>query len=206
MILLFDLDRTLINTEKFKKSLSIIFGISLKEYESNVNDFFRKTGKHYTPEVHIKVLKKLKHIKTVAEEKIILEKYNKLLKRMDEHLFPGTENILNNLKKQGHILFLITLGVPSSQKRKINNSCLKKYFKKIIYETKNKSQNKFIKQLAKLNKDILIINDKAEEAIAIKKAIGEKAQIYLVDGPHSKNTTHTEKIYKNIKNIKNILQ
>ena len=202
MILLFDLDRTLINNEKLEKELCNIFGISAKEYYSHVDLFFKKKSVHYSPEAHIKLLRKIGHIKTKSEEKEANDLYNKLLKKTNSYLFPEVKETLTILKKHGHRLILITLGTPSAQKKKVRNSGIKKYFEKIIYEKKNKSQNKFINQLAKLDQEILIINDKADESLAIQKMLGKKAKIFLINSTHSKNTKHNEKIYKNIKKLK----
>ncbi|MEI7424945.1 MAG: HAD hydrolase-like protein, partial [Candidatus Staskawiczbacteria bacterium] len=205
MILLFDFDRTLIDTEKFKRVLSDIFGLSVKEYDLQVDKFFRETHIHYSPEAHIKILRKIGHIENTKIEKSVIGEYNKVLKQIDKCLFPETKEILASLKKQGHQLFLITLGAIPSQKRKIGGAGIKKYFNKIIYESKDKTKNNFIKKLSKLNKDILIINDKASEALALKKILGEKAKIFLVKSPHSKNVAHKEKIHKDIRKIKKVL-
>ena len=204
MILLFDLDRTIIDTEKFKRVLSNIFGISLKEYDSHVDLFFKKKRNHYTPESHIKILKKLGHIKNRSEEKSVGNKYKKLLKELNNYLFPESIEIISLLKKKGHDLILITLGVPSSQRKKVESSGIKKYFDKIIYETKNKSKNKTIIRLSKSKQEILIINDNAEEAFAMKNILGNKAKIFLINGPRSKNIPHKEKIYDNIKELKTL--
>ena len=40
MILIFDLDRTLIDTEKFIEAVSEIFGISVQEIKSHINFIF----------------------------------------------------------------------------------------------------------------------------------------------------------------------
>jgi len=204
MILLFDLDRTLIDTDKFGKGLSNIFGISFKEYNSHVDLFFRKKNVHYTPEAHIEILRSLGHIKNSLEEKEVINAYQKILKRLDSYLFPEAKKTLSLLKKKKHRLFLITLGVIPSQRKKISGAKIEKYFEKIIYEKKNKSQNKFIKSLSKLGEDILIINDKAGESLEIQKILGKNAKIFLINGPHSKNVNHKEKIYKSITELKNI--
>ena len=167
--------------------------------------FFKKTGKHYSVESHIKVLEKIGHIKNKAEKKIIEAKYKKLLKNPKILFFDQAIEILNYLKDKGHRLFLMTLGEPSSQKRKVESSGIKKYFEKVIYETKSKADNKIIKNFVNSGEEVLIINDKASESLAIQKAIGKKAKIFLVNGPHSKNVDHKEKIYKNISELKSIL-
>lgn len=206
MILLFDLDRTIIDTEIFKRNLAKIFDISLKEYDEQVDSFFRNTKIHYSPEEHIKILRKIGKIKSLPEERILMKRYFKLLKKMDMNLFPKTKRILSDLKRGGHKMFLITLGASLSQKRKVIASGIEKYFDKIIYETKNKSKNSFIKKLSNFNQDVLIINDKATEAIDIKKVIGTKGKIFLVKGPHCKNISHQEKIYKDISKIKDAIK
>jgi len=201
MILLFDLDQTLLDTEGLKNDKRSIFGISAKEDNLHNELLFKKKNINYNPKIHLQFLRESGRIKNKAEEKIAYSQHQNLIKNIDKYLFPETEKTLARLKKQGHRLILITLGNPSLQKSKVNNSRIKKYFEKIIFETKDKSQNKFIKQLAKHKKDILIINDKASEALAIQKTLGEKAKIYLVSGPNSKNIEHKEKIYKDITQI-----
>lgn len=204
MILLFDLDRTILDTNKFNKGLSKIFGISLKKHSLHVDSFFRKKSISYSPEAHIKLLKKLGHLRTASEIKKIEDSYEIFLKTINNCLFPESEKMLTHLKNKGHQMFLITLGSSPSQKKKVINAGLEKYFEKIIYETKSKSQNKFIKQLAKLDEEILIINDKAEESLAIKKTLGKKAKIFLIDGPWARTINHKEEIHKNLKKLKHI--
>lgn len=204
MILIFDLDQTLLDTEKLKKDKSLIFGISPEENNLHSDLLFKKKGLHYNPETHLQFLIKSGHIKTKAEEDKIRAEYKKLIKEIDNYLFPEAEKTLAHLKKQGHRLILITLGDPSLQRSKVNNSRIKKYFEKIIYETKDKSQNESIKQLSGLKQDILIINDKASEALAMKKTLGEKTKIFLVKGLNSQNVKHKEKINDNIFGLREI--
>lgn len=205
MILLFDLDQTLIDTERLKKNKSDIFGISEKEDSLHNDLLFKNQGRNYNPDVHLQFLLESGRIKTIAEKNKIKAKHQKLIKNIDKYVFPEAEKTLALLKKQGHRLILMTLGDKSFQKSKVDNSRIKKYFEKIIYETKNKSQNKFIKQLAKSNNQVLIINDRADQSLAMKKVIGKKAEIYLVRGPKSNNIQHKEKIHRSIGELKNIL-
>jgi len=202
MIFIFDFDRTLLDTEKFKKELCKIFDLSAKEYDSHIDEFFRKTGKHYSPENHVKLLKKLKKIKSFSEEKKVLINYKKILKTFDTILFPEAKNILDLIKRRGDYMILITQGIPASQKRKVEGAGLKKYFSKIIYTPKKKAENKFVLNLAKSNQKILLINDKPTEALEMQKAIGKSAEIFLVNSPHARRDKHNLKINKNIGGLK----
>lgn len=202
MILIFDLDNTLLDIEKFKKDKSSIFGISPEENELQGNMIFKEKGLNYNPEAHIKFLRESGHIKTDAEEEKVKNEFWKLIKNIDKYLFPGVEETLAFLKERGHRLILITLGDPAIQKPKVDNSRIKRYFEKIIYETKDKSQNDFIKQLAGLEDDIIIINDRANQALAMQKTLGKRAKIFLVRGPYSENSEHGEKIHEGITELK----
>ena len=204
MILLFDLDNTLLDTEKFKKDKSFIFGLSPEENKIHGDLLFKNKGLHYNPKTHLQFLLKSGRIKTETGRRKIEHRYQKLVEEIDRYLFPEAEKTLAYLKKQGHRLILMTLGDPSLQKSKVDNSRIKKYFEKTIYETKDKSKNKFIKQLARLKQDILIINDKASEAMAIKNMLGKKARIFLVTGPDSRDAKRKEKIHKSIAELRNI--
>lgn len=205
MIFLFDLDQTLIDTERLKKDKRLIFGLSLNK-DSFQNDLlFKRRNRRYNPKVHLHFLRKSGHIKTATEEKRISAAFQKVIKNIDNYLFPGTEKALKLLKNQGHRLILMTLGDPSFQKSKVDNSRIKKYFERIIYEAKDKSQNKFVKQLVKTDQDVLIIDDRADMAFAMKKVLGKKARIYLVRGPNSNNIKHKEKIHDSITELESII-
>jgi len=205
MILIFDLDNTLLDTERFKKDKSAIFGITPKENELQGDLLFKKRGLNYNPEEHIKFLRDSGRIKTAREEKKITAGLKKLIKNIDDYLLVGVEETLIYLKKKGHKLFLMTLGDLSIQKPKVNNLRIKKYFEKIIYEEKDKSQNKFIKDLANSSEDILIVNDRDNQALEMQKVLGKKARIFLVKGPFLKNTGYKGKIYNSVAELKSIL-
>ena len=205
MILLFDLDHVLLDIERFKKDKSEIFGLTKEENERQGYELFKKHGVGYNPYKHIKFLKESGHIKTDEEEKYITEKFQEIVKNTDDYLFSGAEDTLAYLKNKGYKMILMTFGDPQMQQPKIDSSCIKKYFEKIICEEKDKTQNDFLKELANSNEEVLIINDRADQSLAMQKAIGENAKIFLVKGPYSKDAEHSEKIHKSIAELKNIL-
>ena len=102
-------------------------------------------------------------------------------------------------------MILMTFGDPEMQLPKINSSRIKKYFEKIVCEEKDKTQNEFIKSVANSNEEVLIINDRADQSIAMQKAIGDHAKIFLVEGPYSSDVPHNEQIHKSINELKSIL-
>ncbi len=205
MILLFDLDHTLLDIERFKADKSKVFKLTFEENEAHGQELFKKHGVGYNPFKHIKFLKDSGHIKNNEEENKIKEEFEKLVKNTDNYLFPGAEDTLAYLKGRGYKMVLMTFGDPQMQQPKIDSSCIKKYFEKIICEEKDKTQNDFLKELANSNEEVLIINDRADQSLAMQKAIGENAKIFLVKGPYSKDAEHSEKIHKSIAELKNIL-
>jgi hypothetical protein len=56
MIFIFDLDHTLLNSEKIKQSLSRIFGMSKQEYNINYHQLFGDGGDLYNPYAHLNLL------------------------------------------------------------------------------------------------------------------------------------------------------
>jgi FMN phosphatase YigB (HAD superfamily) len=205
MILLFDLDHTLLDIERFKKDKSDVFGLTTEENEIHGHELFKKNGVGYNPYKHIKYLRELNHIKTEKEENTIKEKFQELIKNSDDYLFPGVEETLAYLKNKGYKMILMTFGDPEMQQPKIDGSRIKKYFDTTACEEKDKTQNNILKELAKSNEDVLIINDRADQSLAMQKTIGKNSRIFLVDGPYSNDTEHNEKIHKSINELKSIL-
>jgi len=205
MILIFDLDHTLLDIERFKKDKSKIFRLTPEENEIQGNNLFKKRGVGYNPYVHLKFLRDSGHIKTDSDVEKIKAEFQEAMKKSDDYLFPDVEETLAYLKNKGYRLILMTFGDPEMQQPKIDNSRIKKYFEKTICEEKDKTQNDFFKSLANSNEDILIINDRADQSLAMKKALGKKAKIFLVRGPYSENAEHKEKIHDGISELKNIL-
>jgi len=183
MIVVFDLDYTLLNTKKFKAGLAQALGITARNfarYEQNTKNL----GKNYNLDEHLVFLEK-------NQDSNVQKKIKNFFKNLDQYLFPEAEPILKAYQKKGAQLILATFGNKDWQKRKIDNLKIKKYFNKIILTNENKS--KALDFLKNSKAEVLIINDKAKESLEIQKVLG-KGKIFLITGPYTQDTEHQEKI------------
>lgn len=192
MIIIFDLDRTLFDTEKLKKDIANVLNISNKQYNKDCKKYFTDKEKVYNPYELLRILKSEKRISSIKDYK---EKLEGLLAVNNRYLFPGAIDAIKKFKKQGDKLILISVGYKLWQKKKINSLSLKKYFNRIIILEREKYKNLgFLKNDPSADGDkILIINDNAGESLDMKKAIGE-CEVCLIRGPYSKNIKHNFKL------------
>lgn len=200
MIVIFDLDYTLLDTNKLKDGLVNVFGLTKRQYSLDYDRIYTKKKTHYSPYKHLKLLAREGRILSLTKTK---KKLENLIKGLNKYLFVYSEDVLKKFKKRGDVLVLMSIGDKAWQKKKIDNLKIKKYFDKIIILDKKKYQNLgFLKKSnPPVGSDILIINDNAKETLKMKKAIG-KCVVCLVRGPYSRNVKHNFKIY----NIKDCLK
>lgn len=125
MIIIFDLDYTLLDTMKFKSALARALEISLKMYNNDYDKYFKQTKTNYSLTKHLSILRQKKAIK---DEKRVKENISKLWQNIDKFLFLGADKVLHDLKSKNHQLFLITFGEKGWQKEKVKNLKIKKIF------------------------------------------------------------------------------
>lgn len=193
MINIFDLDYTLMDTTKFKKDLASVFDMSVDKWDKSYYKHFKSKGVNYSIDKHLDILKEEGFIKSEGE---IKNKFNELLKEIDDYLFPGAKEVLEKLKERGDELVLATFGDMGWQKLKVDSLKIKNLFDKVILEDKRKDKNQLINELK--NKETTSFNDNADELDRMKKLLGEKARGYLVKGPYSKNIKHDMEIHESI--------
>lgn len=203
MIVIFDLDHTILNTEKLKKDMVGIFGISIKQFNDDYQKLFRDREMPYSPYKHIRFLKKEKLIYSIA---ICDRKMDALVKNIKKYLYPKALKVLEKFKSRGDKVILMSVGDLKWQEKKINALKIKKYFNRVIVIERKKCKNlDFLKKetlpAGRQEEKILIINDNAGETLDMKKAIG-KCEICLIHGPYSKNAEHNFNTY----NIKDCLK
>lgn len=190
MIVIFDLDRTIFDTEKFKKDIANTLNISIGQYNKDCKKYFKDKKKAYNPYELLRILKSEKRILIIKNYR---KKVESLLKNSKKYLFSDALEVIKIFKKRGDKLILISIGHKPWQKKKIDSIKIKKYFDRIIILKKEKHKN--LEFLKKAKDKILIINDDAGETINMKKAIG-KCKAHLIHGPYSKNVRHNLKINK----------
>jgi len=191
MKVIFDLDYTLMDTVQLHSKLAEIF--DKENYREDYQFFFRSKGISFDGEKYLAILKELGRIDG-AREKELKSKLAELMENMDDFLKPDAESVLKHFIKEGHELILITFGNKEWQEKKVKNLSIKKYFSEIIFEEEDKSKSEYLRSLGEGNEKILIINDNLDEAVAMQKVLGDKAELRLVKGedkkeaePHIKN-------------------
>ena len=187
MKIIFDLDYTLLDTKKFKDKLADIF--KKEGFAHDYEKYFKVKGINFDFEAYLAILKSEGRINEPREKELELS-LAELMKRLDDYLFSGVENIFKHFKDGGHELILMTFGDKNWQEEKIKNLSIKKYLNKIIFEEKNKSESRYLKLLSDNPEKILIVNDNAKETKEMVAIIGRNAKVFLIDGPYSKNIKH----------------
>ena len=200
MIVIFDLDYTLLDSTKFRKDLASVFNMSDNEFNKDYKKYFKTKSINYSIDEHLKILKKQKQINS-AEEIKIKEKSDNFFQNIDSYLFPEAEETLKQFKNDGNKLILISFGNFDWQKLKIDNLKIKEYFDEIILEDSCKEKSDFLKSLKDSNEKILIINDNAKESFAMAKLLGENCEFKIIQGPYSDNIKHKEKVYDSVKSF-----
>lgn len=190
MIVIFDLDYTLFNTNKLKGDIAKILNIGIEQYNNICKRCFSDKNKVYNPYELLRILKSEKRIPSVKNYK---EKIENLLKHANKYLHDGALAAVKKFNKRGDKLVLLSVGYKKWQHKKISGLKIKKYFNLIVILEKDKYKN--LDFLKKENDDVLIINDDAGEILDMKKAIG-KCEICLIHGPYSKNVKHNFNSYK----------
>lgn len=190
MIIIFDLDYTLFNTNKLKRDIANILNINIEQYNNICKKCFTDKNIVYNPYELLRILKNEKRISLIKNYK---EKIENLLKHANKYLYNGALAVIKKFKERGYRLVLLSVGDKRWQNRKINGLKIKKYFDSIVILEKDKHKN--LEFLKKEKERVLIINDNAGETIDMKKAIG-KCETCLIHGPYSKNVKHNFNAYK----------
>lgn len=207
MLIIFDLDYTLLDTKNFKTGLAKALGLAADEFNDSYKKYFKDRAMPYNVEKHIEYLGS-GTVETGAARK---ERLKDFFLEIDKYLFADAENALKKLKLGGHKLLLLTFGDADWQKQKVDNLKIKKYFDEIIYTNKGKGEADELRELMCRmeetktpltplcekggTEEILIVNDNAKECLEIKKSLG-CGEIFLVDGPYADNCEHNLEIRK----------
>ncbi|MDD4901341.1 MAG: HAD hydrolase-like protein [Patescibacteria group bacterium] len=193
MIIIFDLDYTLLDTARFKKDLAVVF--DRENFSDDYQKYFKMQGVNFNFAVYLSLLKKFDHL-NAAREKELKEKWLDFKKRSRDYLFPGAVNILKHLKQGGARLLLITFGDKEWQAEKVGCLGLDKYFDRLSFKEKDKSEDHLLSEIKNSQERILVVNDNAKEAEGMVDTLGKRAKIFLVNGPYVNNAKHHWPVHK----------
>jgi phosphoglycolate phosphatase-like HAD superfamily hydrolase len=171
-VILFDIDRTLIDTDKFsqtyRKKFIKFLGIPPKKLEKILAKYYSRISKHtdFVPEEFIKHLINSLHKNNVHK---IYEKLHNLFfesENFSKNLYPDTLPVLKDLKKH-YSLGIFSEGHPVYQKTKLVKSNLYDLFNpKYVYIFHRKTSPE---SLAQISPDTIIIDDDSSVISEIPK-------------------------------------
>src|SRR3989338_1420494 len=193
MKIIFDLDYTLLDTVRFKDALADIF--VQENFYADYKKYFKDQGINFDPREYLNIIKDEGKIDSYAEKEI-KSGLKELLGMMDNYLFRGVAKILKKLKDGGAELILLTFGNKEWHEDKIRTLSIGRYFTQIVFEEEDKAGSEYLRSLKNTEEEVLIVNDNAKETEKMIKIIGEKAKVFLVDGPYVKNIKHNWPIHK----------
>ena len=183
MKVVFDLDYTLLDTAKFKEALAEAVtscGVSRERYEETYKAVVKREGKvyDYDPEVHLKLLRRdFPDDQALGQAR---ERIDGVVAATDKFLFPGSLELLRELKTEKNKTVLLSLGNEKWQKRKIDTSGLGGHFDRVIATDKHKAG--IIRSLLEQGEKTVVVNDNGEEIQEMMREAPEAVYI-LKRGP-----------------------
>ena len=183
MIIIWDLDYTLLDTVKFKEALSEAVtscGPSAERYEQTYDRIVKRDGKayDYDPDVHLEALRDdFPDEKSFAEAR---SRIDEVLSRTEEYLYPGSVELLKKLHGAGAKQILLTLGNEKWQEAKVKHSGLADLFDGVVATGKKKGT--VIRDFAAEGEEVVVVNDNGEEMKEMMEQMPEFRYI-LKEGP-----------------------
>jgi len=139
--IIFDLDRTLLNTDAMKHGIAEVLGV-----DNLTTDF---------------VLEKLRE----RDERLL----SFLEEKTADYIFPGVLDKLDEIKQMGEMV-LLTMGDKELQKIKVDEMReLKEKFDRILYPKDSQEKIAFFRELVEEGGEIISFNDNQEENDEFKK-------------------------------------
>ncbi len=183
MIIIFDLDYTLLDMKIWKKMLADAMDISEEEYYETYSDYFYKNKIKYNIFKHLDYLIERKII-SESKKEVILSQITEKIKNIDKALFPKAEEVLEKFKNKKYKLILITWGDNVWHGLKLNNLKIKKYFDKIVIADKKKGD--CVDFLKNDEDKKVLINDNLKESIYLNEKL-KNSEIFLIKSKYSRN-------------------
>ena len=169
MKIILDFDDTILNTYKLTREFIKIFqkaGFTEKEFYANYQTTQEKTG-GFDLETAFDLFSELKSF----DKEEVKKEINRVLSKANNFVYSDFFDFADSFDKEN--LILISCGIASSQKTKIENSKIASFFNEIIIAQEDKVKSfKNISQKCK-NEKIFFIEDKANQIDRVKKEFPE---------------------------------
>lgn len=196
MIVVFDLDYTLLDTERFKVCLCAALEISLDSFQAHSVSLFSGSEaggspRHYDLLEHVEFLSHgdpgLKHYLSGRCESLVHS-------QMDHFLYPGAISAVQKFRDARWEVHLMTLGSPAFQAWKVSGlTTLEPLLHRKVFVGTRKVD--FLKEYLENGDRTLFINDNARESLEILESL-PTLRLALIDGGYCHNTNHSLPLFK----------
>jgi len=201
MLIILDLDNTLLDTGRLKEGLSKAlnnFGISQKLFWQVYKKLRKKS--FYNHKIYLEYLSK--------EKRVDLKKCSEALKNLDnkikDFLYPDALSFLRKMREGGIKLILLTWGDKKFQKIKIEETKIKGFFDQIIITEKTKLP--YLAKIIKRTKEkIVFLNDEPAELQAATERFKDIAVLQMKRKGHDREVQDLRlpgvPIFSNLKEV-----
>lgn len=140
MVIILDLDRTLLDTDAFKRTLEeslVPLGVSPEQFRET----YRATagaqeGRYdYSPEAHARML----HKRYDVDEAALAAAFSGAFERLPDYLYPDAPPFLHLARERGCFVALLTLGNARFQGEKVRRLGIESYFDTLIFTAESKA-------------------------------------------------------------------
>ncbi len=167
MMVILDLDYTLLDTSRFKDALAEIFrkcGVDRERFLTT----YRATAEAYPPKYDYDVDR---HLETLRDELTCGESevrsaIEEVLNDTENFLYPGAVEFVEELRSRDARLVLLTLGNEAWQRVKVDRSGLSAIFDDVI--TLAEGKDAVISDLTRGHEEVVVVNDNPDEIIAMR--------------------------------------
>ena len=176
VIVVFDLDYTLLRTERLKTILAASLGIAVEQFESDSSRLFKKSRRHYSLRTHAM------ECRVGSWESLRDQVAAEIETRRSLLLFEESLPLLNACREAGATVELMTRGDREFQEFKVRALGLEGFFDRVYYVEGPKAEE--VVRYRSKESDVVFINDNAEELQGILDVL-PGARGLLVSGPYS---------------------
>lgn len=204
-MIVIDFDGVLLDDIRFKRDYLKMFrefGIPVEAYERAYQKIKKENGGWYTPDLHIRVLKK----RFPEIDAGILKKQALLFAtHAADYIYTDAKKFLSYAKSIKEEMVLLTSG-PEFQRRKVEESGLRSYFSEIKI-IKQSSKLSSVRRLLKAKQVRLIfLDDKADIIDEIKRSEPSVWTIQIKRRPDQPQSLYADSVAGNLQEAEKILK